>query len=107
MGIKLLEKKDEIRGQFHQHPACSFHWRRTQKHKKYSKVISVFALFGSVCIKAACKTLVKLTPGNVVKGKRVRKRYNQYNDNDNHFVNYLIMVFAVLIIDVDWWVSFK
>jgi len=36
---------------------------RSQKRKKYSQVVSLFfAILGSVCVNAARKTLVKLTP---------------------------------------------
>jgi len=48
--------------QFNQHFMRSFYTRRSQKHKNDSQVISLFALLGSVCTKALCKILMKLTP---------------------------------------------
>jgi len=41
--------------------ACRF-----QKHKKDSQVVSLYALSGSACAKAAHRTLMKLTPGRFV-----------------------------------------
>jgi len=42
----------------------SFYSRRSQKHKNYySQAISLFALLGFALIKAACKKLMKLSPG--------------------------------------------
>jgi len=48
--------------QFDQHFTSSFYKQRSQKRKKYSKAISLFALLGSVCVEAALKMLVKFTP---------------------------------------------
>ena len=49
--------------QFHQHFTCSFYTRRSQKRKNDSQLKQLFSLSGSACVKAACKMLVKLTPG--------------------------------------------
>jgi len=43
----------------------SFYVPRTQKHKKTVKLSIYFTLLGSTSVKAARKTLVKLTPGCV------------------------------------------
>jgi len=48
-------------GQFHQHLMSNSYVRRYQKCKKAVKS-SVFALLGSAHVKAAYKTLEKLTP---------------------------------------------
>jgi len=37
--------------------------RRSQKRKKCRQAVSLFALLGSVHVKAAYKALMKLTPG--------------------------------------------
>ena len=41
---------------------CSFYARRSRKHKKLLYLTVLFALLESMCIKAPCKMLVKLTP---------------------------------------------
>jgi len=41
----------------------SFNARKSQKHKKCSQVVSLFALLGSAHVKAVRKMLVKLTRG--------------------------------------------
>ena len=48
--------------QFHQHTTSSFYAHRSQKRKKTVKSSSFFALSGSVCVKAAHRMLIKLTP---------------------------------------------
>jgi len=50
---------DPSRGQFHQR---SFFGRISQKRKKYSQAVSLIALLGSECVKAARRMLMKLTP---------------------------------------------
>ena len=50
-------------GQFHQHYTNSFYTCRSQKRKKLLELSVFFSLLESACIKAACKMLVKLTPG--------------------------------------------
>jgi len=47
--------------QIHQHSTYSFYARRSQKRKKDCYVFNLFTLSGSTSIKAARKTLVKLT----------------------------------------------
>ena len=51
-----------IRGQFHQQFTSSFYARRSQKCKKDSQIKQLFLLLGLVCVKAARKLLMKLTP---------------------------------------------
>ena len=46
---------------------CSFYACRSQKHKKLLELTLFFALLGSACIKAAHKTLMKLTQGGNIK----------------------------------------
>ncbi len=55
---------DEIdgRGQFHQRFTSSFYVVRSQKHKKDSQDVSLFALVVSAHIKAANRMLMKFTP---------------------------------------------
>jgi len=59
-------------GQFHQHFKRSFYAHISQKRKKYSQGIRLFAPLGSLRVKATCKMLVKSTPLYVFK--------NVYND---------------------------
>ncbi len=52
------------RCQFHQRITYNFYAWRSQKHKKYSLVISIFfTLSGSASVKAVRKTLMKSSPG--------------------------------------------
>jgi len=48
--------------QFHQRSTSSFYTRRSWKCKKDSQVVSLFALWGLRCAKAARRTLMMLTP---------------------------------------------
>jgi hypothetical protein len=50
-------------GQFHQCSTSSFYASRSQKWKKTVKLSVFFSLLGSASAKAACRTLMKLTPG--------------------------------------------
>ena len=50
-------------GQFHQHSTSSFYARRSRKCKKLLDLTVFFALLGSSSVKAACRMLMKLTPG--------------------------------------------
>ena len=56
-----------IRGQFHQCSTSSFYAQRSQKRKETVKLSSFIAFLGSVHIKAARRTLVKLTSDVSVK----------------------------------------
>ncbi len=59
-------RKIDIWGQFHQHSTRSFNARRSQMRKKDSQVSQCcLALLEPVSVKAACKTLMKLTPGRI------------------------------------------
>ena len=62
--IHLVEfqKLRNIRGQIHHHFTCSFYERRSQKHKKDSQVKQLFALLGSVGVKAAHKQVDEINP---------------------------------------------
>jgi len=51
------------RAQFRQRSTYSFYARRSQKRKKDSQVVNLFTILGYMSAKAACKMLVKLTPG--------------------------------------------
>jgi len=51
------------RGQFHQCFTSSFYPHRSQKHKKTESLTEYFAPLGSAHVKAAHRTLMKLTPG--------------------------------------------
>ncbi len=51
-------------GQFHQHSTSSFCAYRSRKHTKTGKLSVYFTLLGSVWTKAACRMLMKLTPGD-------------------------------------------
>jgi len=52
------------RCQFHKHFMCTFYTRRSQKCQMTPLTwLSFFAHFGSTCIKAVCRTLMKLSPG--------------------------------------------
>ena len=53
-------------GQFHQHSTSSFYACRSQKRKKLLNLTVFLVLLGSARIKAACRMLVKLTPGKAV-----------------------------------------
>ena len=55
--------------QFHQHSTSSFYARRSQKRKKDCQVKQFFVLSGSVCVKAAHRTLMKLTQCTYSTGK--------------------------------------
>jgi len=59
-------------GQFHQHFKCSFYVHRSQSSKKYSQVVSFFALLGSEQVKDACKMLVKSTPEYMQRGQDLK-----------------------------------
>ncbi len=50
-------------GQFHQCSMSSFCTHRSWKPKNTDYLTVFFALSGSVCVKAACRMLLKLTPG--------------------------------------------
>ena len=52
-----------FRSQFHQHFTSSFYAHRSQKCKNLLNLTVFFELLGSAHVKAAHKTLVKLTPG--------------------------------------------
>jgi len=51
----------DFRDQFHQRSMSSFYAHRSQKHKKTVNLSVFFAILGSVCVKAACRMLMKLT----------------------------------------------
>ena len=58
-------RKDVTRFPFHQHFTRSFYERRSWKRTKLLKLTDfLFALLGSARVKAACKMLMKLTPGS-------------------------------------------
>jgi len=49
--------------QFHQRSTYSFYARRSRKRKKIDDFTVFFTLLSSAHVKAALKTLMKLTPG--------------------------------------------
>jgi len=49
------------RGQFHQRFTCSFYALRSQKHKNSVKLSVSYMLSGSAFVKAARRTLMKLS----------------------------------------------
>jgi len=51
-------------GQFHQRSTSSFCAYRSRQHTKTVKLSIYFTLLGSACTNAACRTLMKLTPGD-------------------------------------------
>ncbi len=53
----------------------SFHTRRSQKCKKTDDLTVFFALQGSACAKAACRTMMKLTPGSAPNGANTYKNF--------------------------------
>ena len=53
--LPIFVCNEATRGQFHQHFTSSFYTRRSQKCQKDSLVKQLFALLGSVSIKAASK----------------------------------------------------
>ncbi len=69
-GVKAFHKyvgKINPRCQFHQHSTSSFYACRSQKRKKIPMtLLYFFTLLGSTSVKAAHKTLVKLTPVIVI-----------------------------------------
>ncbi len=71
----------EFCGQFHQHVKSSFMGLDHKSAKKCSQAVSLFfALLGSGPVKASSKTLVKLTPDNVLnmnldRSKEMRKSF--------------------------------
>jgi len=60
--FRVERLENDIRCQFHQRSMSSFYVHRSRKCKKDSQVLSFFTLSGSVHIKAARRTLMKLTP---------------------------------------------
>jgi len=57
---------------------------RSQKHKKYSEVISLFlALLGSAHAKAAHRILMKLTPARHIEWKKEGNNNNIYIEGNN------------------------
>ena len=50
------------RGQFHQHSTNSFYAQRSQKRITDCQVKQLFALLGSVCVKAASKHVDEIDP---------------------------------------------
>ena len=53
----------EVRSRFHQHAYAKLLLMQIQKVQKAARLDCLFALLGPVGVKAACKRLVKLTPG--------------------------------------------
>jgi hypothetical protein len=60
------------RGQFHKRFTSTFYLLRSQKRINTVKLLVLFALLGSVHVKAAHKMLAKLTPG-------IKSAANSYN----------------------------
>jgi len=58
-----LNDRPAIYGQFHQRYTSSFYACRSRKHEKTDKLSVFFELLGSARVKAAGRTLMKLTPG--------------------------------------------
>ncbi len=86
--------KRQTRCQFHQHFTRSFYACRSQKRKNVQLSHQyLFTLLGSESVKAVCRTLMKLSPGEVVKICSFPKP-NQTNiiilslpQSVNHFLN--------------------
>ena len=57
----ILCQKKYTRGQFHQRFTSNFFAHSSQKRKKDHQIKQLFALLGYARVKAACRTLVKLT----------------------------------------------
>jgi len=63
---------DEILGQFNQHMFTqNFYERRIQKRKMTDDLIVFFTYLGSTRPKDACRTLMKMTPGQLICGKSI------------------------------------
>ncbi len=62
IGSEFDVKDPSSWGQFHQRSTSSFYAGRSQKHKKESKVVSLFCTLGSALAKAACRMMMTLTP---------------------------------------------
>ncbi len=62
--LRIDKKRETVQSwvQFHQCFTSSFYARRSQKCKKYSQAVGIFAHLGFGHVKALCKTLMKLTP---------------------------------------------
>ena len=58
----LFSLNSSIRGQFHQHFTSSFYTCRSQKRQRDSQVKQLFALLGSVSVKAAHKHVDEVDP---------------------------------------------
>jgi len=56
--VKPVQICESIWCQFHKHFMCSFYVRRSQRQSRHQYL---FVLFGSMNVKASCKTLMKLT----------------------------------------------
>jgi hypothetical protein len=72
-------------GQSHQHFMRSFY---AQKSQKDSQVMCLFALMESACVKAAHKTLMKLTPGCLKSTKKKKVSLNRLFNNINKLSHY-------------------
>jgi len=64
LNVEMLFIPSVTRCQFHQRSTLSFYRSRSQKCKKIDNLTVFFALSGYACTKAACRMLMKSTPGS-------------------------------------------
>jgi hypothetical protein len=79
----VLNRGIVSRGQFHKRFTSSFYLLRFQKRINTVKLLVLFALLGSVRVKAAHKMLAKLTPG-------IKSAANSHNSLILYLINNLL-----------------
>ena len=85
-----IKEAKKTGGKFHQHFMCSFYACRSQKCKKDSQLKQLFALLGSVGVKAAYKHVDEIDP-------RLRPSWSwTHKEKVNHLKNLKVTFLTIL-----------